>query len=119
MLPSPLPLVYDYDHGFTASVDRPAASDLADHRTARKRPAAALSHTYDHPQHLALAGEYRSAPRAAGGSQRIFRPVEPDELADLVGSGQYRNIPGIGDGKTWLSALTDRAMPCFRSISKV
>jgi hypothetical protein len=39
------------------------------------------------------------APRAAGGSQRIFRAVEPDELADLVGSGQYRNIPGIGGGK--------------------
>lgn len=25
--------------------------------------------------------------------------MEPDELADLMGSGQYRNIPGIGDGK--------------------
>ncbi len=44
-------------------------------------------------------GAYRSAPQATGGSQRIFRAVEPDELADLVGSGQYRNIPGIGDGK--------------------
>lgn len=35
--------------------------------------------------------------------QRIFRAVEPDELAGLAGSGQYRNIPGIGDGKYFFS----------------
>ncbi|MFV0317866.1 MAG: hypothetical protein ACK5O2_13015, partial [Microthrixaceae bacterium] len=35
----------------------------------------------------------------SGTGQRIYRAVEPDELADLMGSGQYRNIPGIGDGK--------------------
>lgn len=35
----------------------------------------------------------------SGTGQRIYRAVEPDELADLVGSGQYRNIPGIGHGK--------------------
>ncbi len=38
-----------------------------------------------------------TAPSSSG--QRIFRAVEPDELADLMGSGQYRNIAGIGDGK--------------------
>lgn len=35
----------------------------------------------------------------SGTGLRIFRAVEPDELADLLGSAQYRNIPGVGDGK--------------------
>lgn len=46
---------------------------------------------------LEVGLESPSAPRAP--VERIYRAVEPDELADLMGSGQYRNIPGIGDGK--------------------
>lgn len=38
-------------------------------------------------------------PSSAG--QRIFRAVEPDELADLAGSGAFRTAPGLEGKYFW------------------
>jgi RHS repeat-associated protein len=40
------------------------------------------------------------APNTAAG-QRIFRAIEPDELADLAGSGAFRTVPGLEGKYFW------------------
>lgn len=43
--------------------------------------------------------DYRYATNTAG--QRMFRAVEPDELADLAGSGAFRTAPGLEGKYFW------------------
>lgn len=107
---SPVELAsYDYDgqQGTAraiALVTRSAANEQE--FVAAATPARVVANAYDDRRQPARTSarpaEYRLAPRSAkwDGSQRIFRAVEPDELADLVGSGSIGTSRASAMGST-------------------